>query len=337
MADSTDLLHISDTLDEINGESIDDTPDYGMNYTYLYIGMSGQRMVDKMNENWHATDSEFLAIATALGLRIISPDIKEIKVENNVVYYTTDGETWKSLQASWGNIAGNLGNQTDLVEALADKVSSETFNALVGRVDTNAINIALLNDDLTQTNTTLTGVYNQINAVNGILSRLTAAESSLETKISSPSVVAIRTVNGTSLEFTTDGENWYPVSSAGIVLWGQIEGNINEQPDLRREFENINGDISDVSTALTTHTNNTNNPHQVTASQLGLGNVNNTSDLDKPVSTAQSNAIATAKSEAISQATSTAASSAKFQSLTQTEYEALQTKDSNTIYFINNL
>ncbi len=35
------------------------------------------------------------------------------------------------------------------------------------------------------------------------------------------------------------------------------------------------------------HTENISNPHQVTKTQVGLGNVNNTSDADKPVSTAQ--------------------------------------------------
>jgi hypothetical protein len=41
----------------------------------------------------------------------------------------------------------------------------------------------------------------------------------------------------------------------------------------------------------------------VTATTLGLGNVNNTSDANKPVSSAQATAIATAKSEAIADAT----------------------------------
>ena len=41
----------------------------------------------------------------------------------------------------------------------------------------------------------------------------------------------------------------------------------------------------------------------VTAASLGLGNVTNTSDANKPVSTAQASAIATAKSEAIADAT----------------------------------
>ena len=39
------------------------------------------------------------------------------------------------------------------------------------------------------------------------------------------------------------------------------------------------------------HTGKTSNPHNVTAAQVGLGNVNNTSDEDKPVSTAQQTAL----------------------------------------------
>lgn len=44
--------------------------------------------------------------------------------------------------------------------------------------------------------------------------------------------------------------------------------------------------ISAVNTDLTTHIANKENPHEVTAAQLGLGNVDNTSDKNKPVSDA---------------------------------------------------
>lgn len=43
------------------------------------------------------------------------------------------------------------------------------------------------------------------------------------------------------------------------------------------------------------HANNKSNPHQVTAEQIGLGNCDNTSDMDKPVSFAQETAISDAK------------------------------------------
>ena len=39
------------------------------------------------------------------------------------------------------------------------------------------------------------------------------------------------------------------------------------------------------------HINDRSNPHNVTKAQVGLGNVDNTSDLDKPISTAQAEAL----------------------------------------------
>ena len=49
--------------------------------------------------------------------------------------------------------------------------------------------------------------------------------------------------------------------------------------------------------SLNTHSNDKSNPHKVTKSQIGLGNSNNTSDIDKPVSTAQREAIDLALSQ----------------------------------------
>jgi hypothetical protein len=81
----------------------------------------------------------------------------------------------------------------------------------------------------------------------------------------------------------------------------------------------IQTQITAAGTALSTHESDTTNVHgiadtsllalksevaAVTPATLGLGNVDNTSDANKPVSTATSTAIATAKSEAIADATS---------------------------------
>lgn len=48
-----------------------------------------------------------------------------------------------------------------------------------------------------------------------------------------------------------------------------------------------------VKAYITTHTENRGNPHAVTKAQIGLGNVDNTSDLKKPISTAQQTAMDT--------------------------------------------
>lgn len=83
--------------------------------------------------------------------------------------------------------------------------------------------------------------------------------------------------------------------------------------------EAISAAATAADTALGVHTADTTNVHgiadtsllalksevaAVTATTLGLGNVTNTSDQNKPVSTAQSSAIAAAKAEAIADATS---------------------------------
>lgn len=62
--------------------------------------------------------------------------------------------------------------------------------------------------------------------------------------------------------------------------------------------DNLNGEIerataseNNINETLTSHITNKSNPHNVTKTQIGLGNVDNTSDINKPVSTAQQSAI----------------------------------------------
>ena len=88
--------------------------------------------------------------------------------------------------------------------------------------------------------------------------------------------------------------------------WGDITGDITEQTDLVEFVNNavaaeasiraqadqqLQSNIDNVAADLTEHEQDTSNPHNVTKAQVGLGNVDNTSDADKPVSTAQATAI----------------------------------------------
>lgn len=64
----------------------------------------------------------------------------------------------------------------------------------------------------------------------------------------------------------------------------------------RVDSETVSSDtlsLDEIETDLTTHIANKNNPHEVTKAQVGLGNCDNTSDLDKPISTATQNALNT--------------------------------------------
>ena len=49
--------------------------------------------------------------------------------------------------------------------------------------------------------------------------------------------------------------------------------------------------INTINTNISNHLADQSNPHSVTAEQVGLGNVNNTSDMDKPISTAVQTAL----------------------------------------------
>lgn len=64
-------------------------------------------------------------------------------------------------------------------------------------------------------------------------------------------------------------------------------------------MEDINITLVNVAPkdAADAHYADTSNPHEVTAAQVGLSNVNNTSDANKPVSTAQATAIAVVQSD----------------------------------------
>lgn len=53
----------------------------------------------------------------------------------------------------------------------------------------------------------------------------------------------------------------------------------------------LNASITSIQSSLDAHKSNTSNPHSVTKVQVGLGNVDNTSDLNKPLSTATQEAL----------------------------------------------
>ena len=65
---------------------------------------------------------------------------------------------------------------------------------------------------------------------------------------------------------------------------------ISKNSDIMSALQSAIGNKANVAD-LNTHTSDTSNPHGVTKEQVGLGNVDNTSDIDKPVSTATQEAL----------------------------------------------
>lgn len=66
---------------------------------------------------------------------------------------------------------------------------------------------------------------------------------------------------------------------------GKLESNLNA------EIERATNKENSIEQNLNSHISNQENPHNVTKVQVGLGNVDNTADLDKPISTATQRAL----------------------------------------------
>ena len=84
-----------------------------------------------------------------------------------------------------------------------------------------------------------------------------------------------------------------------IHTGSKIDGNITKVDNQETRLTNVENNVSSVTIDLNNHEINYDNPHNVTAEQIGLENVDNTSDLDKPISTATQAALSAKKNFAM--------------------------------------
>lgn len=87
------------------------------------------------------------------------------------------------------------------------------------------------------------------------------------------------------------GRNTLTITSATISQAGLMSSSDKTKLDGLKDQAGITSDIDGVQTNLETHINNKSNPHEVTKDQVGLSEVDNTSDANKPISTATQNAL----------------------------------------------
>lgn len=116
-------------------------------------------------------------------------------------------------------------------------------------------------------------------------------------------------VNGTSERITHNGQNLSTVIEKIEDTSSQIRQDLTSEidrakaaeqtvsHDLEAEVSRATQSETSIQNDLNNHKADTNNPHKVTKDQVGLSNVDNTSDVNKPVSVAQQNAINQAKQE----------------------------------------
>ena len=96
----------------------------------------------------------------------------------------------------------------------------------------------------------------------------------------------LSTVKGTE-KIPTGGEGNFSVSVNQVADFAKLKWVLATEGYVNNAVVSVQADLS-------LHKNNKANPHNVTKTQVGLGNVDNTADLDKPVSNATQSAIITA-------------------------------------------
>lgn len=241
-------------------------------FTQIVAGMTGAQLIEALNGNSNKTKINLEAIIADVLLRVIGNNIKQIKSENGKFYYTLNGTDWIASDNNvWGSIEGDIANQTDLQNALSLKASTEQLN----QTNTNVSNLS----------DRLTGLGVTVSANTNAITQNSTAIGNIQTKqakqVSSDTIALLRISSSGFMQYSLDGVTWTNVQSIADINWGSIGGELSNQQDLQQIL------ASKVNNSqLTSHTNNKNNPHEVTKAQVGLENVDNTADVDKPISTA---------------------------------------------------
>lgn len=89
----------------------------------------------------------------------------------------------------------------------------------------------------------------------------------------------------------SDSEDSHTINAATTSQAGVMSSADKTKLNGLKDQAGITSDIDAVQTNLETHINNKSNPHKVTKAQVGLSEVDNTSDANKPISTATQNAL----------------------------------------------
>lgn len=89
----------------------------------------------------------------------------------------------------------------------------------------------------------------------------------------------------------SDSEDSHTINAATTSQAGVMTSADKTKLNGLKDQAGITSDIDAVQTNLETHINNKSNPHEITKAQVGLSEVDNTSDANKPISNATQNAL----------------------------------------------
>jgi hypothetical protein len=215
----------------------------------------------------------------------------KIAINNGTIYVTTDEKAmYVDLNDTRIRLSQIITLTTHNWQELPPPYSTEAFYYLV---DTNALLKYKADGTWVQINSTT----ELSNALNALTQRVKTAEDT----ITAQGVTLTNLKAAVEDETTGLAATKVIADAAAKAIDDYDKAHANDYTNAK--IDEVVADAkkagTDATTALNNHKADKNNPHEVTAAQIGLGNVNNTADADKPVSTAQAEAIAAAKDAVI--------------------------------------
>lgn len=215
----------------------------------------------------------------------------KLAINNGTIYVTTDEKAmYVDLNDTRIRLSQIITLTTHNWQELPPPYSTEAFYYLV---DTNALLKYKADGTWVQINSTT----ELSNALTALTTRVTTAEGTIATQ-----GVTLTNLKAAVEDETTGLAATKVIADAAakaIDDYDKAHANDYTNAKIDEVVADAKKAGTDAATALNNHKADTNNPHSVTAAQIGLGNVNNTADADKPVSTAQAEAIAAAKDAVI--------------------------------------
>lgn len=226
---------------------------------------------------------------------IISAEVVESALDpNQIPVVPTGGLTSSNVQDAFEELQTEIEN----IVITAVEVAQDAFGAMIAAGVQDGIAVAY-NDagnavNFTNTDKGSVAVTDHEAASNPHPQYTTAAEASAAAPVQSVNGqtgnVVLTTTNiaeGTNQYFTESR-----VRSTLLTGLSLLTGGIIAVTDsVLIAFGKIQKQVTDNLTALSNHIADLANPHNVTKSQVGLGNVDNTSDINKPISTATQTAL----------------------------------------------
>lgn len=196
--------------------------------------------------------------------------------------------------AVWGSISGTLSNQTDLTAYVGSEITSGLVPVQADITDIQALiptqasasnqlaDKSFVNSSVSTNTAYFIGTFNSVSELEAYSGTLTNNDYAFVVGTDSQGNTVYN-----RYKYNADTQQWifeYSLNNSSFTAdqWAAINSSATAAKIAQIET-NRQG--------LANHIADQNNPHAVTKTQVGLGNVDNTADLDKPVSTATQAAL----------------------------------------------